>query len=250
MRRVEKKINSAIVWQGASRFDASPIVAIVTGLGRRSKNQKTGPMAQLWIMRSDVSPVEAVQTGSDYAICWSCVHRGTTSTRSCYVQVGKAPLAIWRAFRAGHYPTITPRDAADIARSRGLRMRLGAYGDPAALPTQILQELTIGLHWTGYTHAWAISPEYRPWLMASVDTPGDLAIARAAGWRTFRTRLASDDLHDREITCPASVEAGQRTTCSDCRLCAGTRPEDTRASIAILAHGSGTRNYIALRAVR
>lgn len=243
------RIDAGIVWTGPSRFDAAPIVAIVTGLDGSSSNPKTGPMAQLWILRADRAPMQAVQDGSDYAICWTCPHRGDSKTRSCYVTVANAPSAVYRRFIAGGYPTITARQASDIARAHGLPMRLGAYGDPAALPVSVLYDLTIGVTWTGYTHAWSISPDYRPYLMASVDTPQALDQARAAGWRTFRTRTADDALQAREITCPASDEAGKRSTCSDCKLCSGTRPEDSRASIAILAHGSGASRYIRLRSV-
>jgi len=39
-----------------------------------------------------------------------------------------------------------------------------------------------------------------------------------------------------EVTCPASKEAGHRTTCADCCLCGG-KAVKTRKSIVINSHG-------------
>ncbi len=84
--------NGAIVWSGNSRIDGSPIMAIVTGLRTASANPKTGDMIQTWIIRSDMHPLEAIKSGSDYGICGSCIHRGSydefgnpIDPRTCYV---------------------------------------------------------------------------------------------------------------------------------------------------------------------
>jgi len=57
--------NGAIVYQGPSMIDGAPIVAIVTGLTRKSKNEKTGNMAQVFILRADMSPLQAIASGAD-----------------------------------------------------------------------------------------------------------------------------------------------------------------------------------------
>lgn len=50
--------NGLVLWEGPSRFTGVPIVAIVTGLGYwKSGNTKTGPMAQVWILRQDRPPM-------------------------------------------------------------------------------------------------------------------------------------------------------------------------------------------------
>lgn len=49
-------LGSAIPWRGNSPWDGAPIVAILTGIDGSSVNAKTGPMAQLWIMREDIAP--------------------------------------------------------------------------------------------------------------------------------------------------------------------------------------------------
>lgn len=237
-------ISGAIIYQGPSAFDGAPIVAIATGLSKRTKsrNGKTGPMVQVWILSADLHPLEHIKVNRAGSVCGTCKHIGTT----CYVQVGKAPAQVWRTFRAGGYPTLHPRLVSDIAREQGFSVRLGAYGDPAALPVDVLRDVTVGVHHTGYTHAWKTDTQnaYRPYVMASVDTPAEFVEARARGWRTFRVRTAGDTLNTRETMCPASEEAGKRTNCATCKLCDGTRPEDGRASISIIVHGTSTAKFL------
>ena len=239
--------NSAIVWQGPSAFDHAPIVAIVTSLDARSHNLKTGPMAQLWILRSDVPPIDAAASGADGSICGDCGLRGIDGEpRGCYVILAHGPQAVYRKFRDGGYETIAPELIALRLRYAGLALRLGAYGDPAALPLWLLQSLTnvIARH-TGYTHAWRTRPDLARYLMASADSPADVAHAHALGFRTFRTRAPEQPLLPDEISCPAADESGNRTTCERCNLCDGSRVNDRRRSVAILAHGTTTVHALA-----
>jgi len=248
------KANGAILWQGKSRLDGSPLVAIVTGLTRPSANEKTGPMAQVFILRSDIAPLTAIATGADAGICGDCPHRGTSdgtrnTGRTCYVTVAQSPQSVFRAFERGSYPV---RTAAAVGRQlEGRSIRLGAYGDPAAVPARIWRALVArAKSHTGYTHQWRapMAAAYRPFLMASVDSAAEYATARAAGWRSFRVRAAAEGLDVNEIACPASEEMGYRTTCERCGLCAGAgRPAK---SIAIVVHGSGVRNFVTLESLR
>jgi hypothetical protein len=240
---------SVIVYRGPSRFDGAPIVAIVTGLRRPSNNPKTGRMAQLWILRSDMSPLEAIDKRADYSVCADCRLRGTGSKdRSCYVSMKNAPLAVYRAFKRGMYPTVDPSIVAEYLRSADLSIRFGAYGEPTALPRWILDDLAEGTTYTGYTHQWNSSgiAAYRHLLMASVDSTSEAVQAASLGWRTFRTRTAESPLLPREIACPASDEMGHRTTCAECALCDGARAGDRRKQIAIVVHGSGKTHYMQL----
>jgi hypothetical protein len=75
--------------------------------------------------------------------------------------------------------------------------------------------------------------------MASVDSLDEYTEAQAMGWRTFRVRRQDDAVTDDEKPCPASEEAGHRTTCRDCGLCCG-RERDAK-SVVIIAHGSGAQ---------
>ena len=105
------KANGAVLWRGASLIDGAPIVVIATGLAQGSSNSKTGAMVQTYILRADVSPVDAVRTGQDSAICGTCVHRGRDDGsgtgrhvgRTCYVNVGQGPRAVWAAWKRGRY---------------------------------------------------------------------------------------------------------------------------------------------------
>lgn len=245
--------NGAILYRGRSRIDGSPIVVIVTGLARASANVKTGSMLQTWILRSDLSPRRAVLRGADRSICGGCKHRGRSGRkRSCYVRIDNAPRSVYAAYRRGQYEVLDARARRTIAAGRSVR--LGSYGDPFAVPARIWRDLlaSAGRH-TGYTHQWTDprAASLRSLVLASVDTPAEYAQAHAAGWRTFRVQLPGEMLHPREITCPASAEAGHRTSCARCGLCDGARVDDPRASIAILAHGSpGVESFVALAALR
>lgn len=208
-----------------------------------SKNEKTGNMIQTWIMRRDMHPVDAVKTGADVDICGNCPHRGT----SCYVQVGKAPASIWRAYQRGAYQFLPISEYSEVFKGRAVR--LGAYGDPAFMPFDVLSALseaaTDGR--TGYTHQWRTTPALREFVMASCDTPAEMFEARANGWRTFRVSTNATPLVG-EILCPASEEAGKRTTCIDCQLCDGKFDgADRRKTIMIPVHGLGASKFNILK---
>lgn len=242
------------IWRGPSEIDGAPIVLLASGLGAApSSNRKTGPMIQTWILRQDQSPVDAVRTGADVAICGSCPHRGTDgfSGRSCYVNVGQAPSSIWRAWRRGSVPTVPHDPALAIVGPDGIlgyvpqlrrALRLGAYGDPLAVPFSAWSpwlNASMGFGHTGYTHQWSTigrrHPDWRHYVMASVDTAAEAMLARALGWRTFRVHAAADPAPlGREIECVA-VTHGR--TCADCQLCNGAHP--FLPSIRIGAHGAG-----------
>lgn len=235
------QVNGFIFYRGPSMLDGSPIIAIATGTARGSRNGKTGAEVQTWILRDDMSPVDAVKTGADAAICGTCVHRGdgTGKARSCYVTVFQAPLVVWKSAQRGLYPTLNEH-AASLALS-GKVVRLGSYGDPAAVPANVWRTLvafTSG-H-TGYTHQWRTNDDLRDLCMASCDSSFEQELAKAQGWRTFRVMRKGDRLNPREIACPASAEAGAKTSCSACKACGGTSSK-AKIDIAIIAHGAASK---------
>jgi hypothetical protein len=232
------KVNGFVFYRGPSMLDGSPIIAIATGIAKGSRNTKTGAEVQTWILRDDMSPIDAVKTGADSAICGSCVHRGdgTGKNRSCYVTVFQAPLVVWKSAQRGLYPTYREDAAAHLLE--GKMLRLGSYGDPAAVPVHVwraLVRLTAG-H-TGYTHQWRTCDDLRDVCMASCDDAFEQELASAQGWRTFRVMRTGDRMLPREISCPASKEAGAKTSCSACKACGGTSAK-AKINIAILAHGA------------
>lgn len=242
------KPNGVIVYRGPSVLDGSPIIMIATGLVKTSTNAKTGDLIQTWILRDDMSPRAAIESGADSAICGACPHRGIVANgknykRSCYVRIDQAPRNIWTSAKRGIYP-VASLDAARVL-FYGRRVRLGAYGDPAAVPIYvwewILADAAIS---PGYTHQWrTCDPRFAFYVMASADSTADRDAAKALGYRVFRARLASEPLAPREVICPASQEAGHKTTCDKCGACAGLRAK-AKADIAIIVHGTGKRAFM------
>lgn len=236
-------INSRVFYRGPSQLDGAPIIGVITGLATASKNPKTGDMLQTYILREDISPPEAARTGADRSICGDCPLRGDGNNigRACYVQTKWAPLGVWKSVRpdlATWYGNTT--NEYTITRAAQQRhIRLGTYGDPAAIPLYVWEWLLSGVAgWTGYTHQWrACDGRYATICMASVDSIEEQAEAAQRGYRTFRVRQSTAEaLRRDEVTCPASAEAGKRVTCQQCRLCRGTAR--VAKNIVIVAHGN------------
>jgi hypothetical protein len=227
-----------VLWEGPSRLDGSLIVALATF---RTNNRKTGPMVQTWILAAGADPLAALHSGADVAVCGGCPLRGSLGkNRSCYVNVLKGgPQVVWRSWRAGQYPLASDRLLKVYVAGRPVR--LGAYGDPVAVPLGIWTTLLgwAGGH-TGYTHQWSRpdSQDYSAILMASVETPEQRREATALGWRTYRILHETERPARGEITCLAAKERRMRTTCAECLLCDGSARTGQRPDIAIRLHGS------------
>jgi len=243
--------NSVKLWEGPSQIDGAPIALIATGIKAKSQNRKTGHMVQTYIIRTDISPVDAIHTGADYSICGNCQHRGDIVTpgkdgrasqnvnRSCYVLVFQGPLNVYKHNAAGKYPVALGADGAALLA--GLSVRLGTYGDPAAVPFDVWAELLADAgRCTGYTHQWResfCSPEFARYCMASADSPCEAIAAQAMGYRTFRVGTPAESLvKGREFLCPASDAAGKKTDCAACLACGGNSSPN-KASVFIPAHG-------------
>jgi hypothetical protein len=229
--RTGKRPGGVVLYRGPSQLDGKPIVCVAVF---KSRNAKTGSrFVQTFIVRADVDPVQAHARGRDSSVCGSCVHR---ADGTCYVNLVQAPLAVWRAYKRGAYPAF---DAARHAsRFAGRLLRLGAYGDPAAVPLAVwdaVVPLVDGR--TGYTHQWrSCDPGYARYCMASCETPADREHALSLGYRTFRVRVAGQGLEPGEFECPASEEQGKRLSCAECQACCGS-DGGRRASPSIRFHG-------------
>lgn len=246
--------NGLVFYRGPSRLDGSAILGILTGFEEPSKNEKIGNMLQAWILRADMSPVDAAKHGLDYSVCGNCKHR-PVNDNTCYVKIFQAPRSIWQASRAGAYADLASitgiLDYTDpcnlsvlslLVAAENRPVRLGAYGDPSALPFETVAALAESAHGhTGYTHQWHAFPEMRRYVMASVDSLAEMTEAVALGFRTFRTGAGADIQIAGEIVCPASEEMGYRTNCFNCKLCKGVDNDRTLkhvANVRIAPHGS------------
>jgi hypothetical protein len=220
-----------VLWRGLSPINRQPVVAIMT---MESANRKTGNMAQVWILCENGDPVDNVQDGGDVTICGNCPHRkNSMGVRTCYVNVGQAPLAVYRSWKAGKYPHIRLHYDAVTKALSSRKIRWGAYGDPAILPSSLVTDLNVhSLGWTGYTHQWQqpYAAAYRGILMASCDSVTDHDKAKAMGWATFTVAAVNAKVtHAKQ--CPATV-AGSQAQCITCTLCDGARSD-----IFVHAHG-------------
>jgi len=214
---------SVVLYEGPSILDGKPIVVVMTK-GGASLNEKTGGMAQTYILCSDMPPLEAVKSGEDSSICGGCPHRPSTGG-SCYVNVAQGPRAIWDAYKRSRYNQCDP-----LVAGRGQSIRLGAYGDPAAAPTEMWERLlTNAKGWTGYSHQAKITPELKGLCMASADSEKEAKEFQADGWKTFRVKTPEDSLMDGEILCLNETNGIQ---CRECGVCDGRK-----INVAINVHG-------------
>lgn len=247
---MEHKPLGYIAYEGPSIIDGAPIVVIVNKIDG-SKNAKTGAIVQSFIIRSDIDPVRALQTGADVSVCGQCEHRPVlakqTGAAPCYVQVAKSVLAVYGAYRRGRYVKADPATIA--AALAGKIVRIGTYGDPAAAPVRMWSQITrYAAGRRGYTHQWD-RPDFdvaawAPLVMASADTLDQAAKANLLGMRVFRVSQGVD-VQAGEAMCPASAEAGRKSTCAKCTLCAGTSIK--ARDIVIADHAAGhARRTIAI----
>ena len=239
LKRAE--FSGVVLYDGPSKIDGAPIIAIACRIADASNNAKTGAMVQTFIMRKYTAPHEALKTGEDSSVCGDCplrpIHKGATR---CYVRVYQAPLSVWNAFRRGRYAVPGVDFDAKLLPDlfEGLAFRIGSYGDPAAIPSRIWKKATGKVkNRTGYTHQWSkkIGAGLKNLCMASADNESDVASATAKGWRTFRVRKYDAPTLATESICPASKEGGQRTQCDTCGLCKGATI--AARNIVIADHG-------------
>jgi putative component of toxin-antitoxin plasmid stabilization module len=230
------KANGYILYRGPSVLDGAPIIVIAT---METSNVKTGNMVQTWIMREDIAPHHATKTGEDASVCGDCVHR-PANQGSCYVTVFQAPLSVWKAYHRGAYST----DVEEFKiRLRGRKLRVGAYGDGAAVPTGVWLPLVDAADGhTGYTHQSNhanFDPAMLKITMVSADTAKQAERLAKYGVRYFRTKRPTDPVLAGEVEC-LSDSVGK--ACADCLLCDGSGRGKGK-SVYITIHGSKAANY-------
>jgi hypothetical protein len=166
---------------------------------------------------------------------------------ACYVNIGQAPRAVYSGVERGIYPELdilgSDSDAVKAAHLlHGRAVRLGAYGDPAAVPFDAWAQLLDGVErWTGYTHQ-ARHPRFDARLfrycMASADTPKQARALTDRGARTFRVKTPEAPMLRGELECKSDTEGAK---CIDCGLCDGATSK--APSIVINVHGSRSGRF-------
>jgi hypothetical protein len=245
-------MNGFILYRGPSEIDGKPIVVAVVGLETGGSNSKTGSMAQVYILPDGINPIKAIHTGDDHSVCGTCIHRGRividpktglrkNVDRTCYVTMFRGPRVVYDGLQRGLYPDVPLSRARRLLAH--LRMRVGAYGDPGAVPMSIWDvALDRVAELNSYTHLWKQFPMLSAFCMASVDTEEEREEAKALGFRTYRVRCTDDPVLKGEGQCPASNELGKAVQCAQCMLCGGART-NAKADITIIAHGVGAKRF-------
>lgn len=233
-----KQLNKAILYEGPSLIDGQPIVAIAT---YSDKNTKTGLMVQTYILCQNIDPRDANKNGQDFSICGNCPLKGIPTMdpkrklaekRTCYVRIDQGALIVWKAYQKGSYPKTN--NISELGRGR--MVRLGTYGDPAAVPSYVWNQLLEdAIGHTAYSHQNDIIPINKKIFMGSADSLEHAKKFWSDNIRTFRVIQNLDEIQDNEILCPASKEAGRKSTCAKCKLCSGTS-SNSKKSIAIVQH--------------
>lgn len=234
-------MRGVVLYRGPSLVDGGPIVAVAS---LRSLNAKTGDCPQTWVLREDVPPVQAVRSGADRSICGDCRLRGRVLDgrnvgRVCYVVPHQAPSSVWLAYRRGVYRRASRGQLRRLFA--GAFVRIGAYGDPAAVPVDVWRSMLADARgWTAYTHQWRAF-DLQALAMASVETDADARAAMARGYRVFRIVAPGSPRLPGHAMCPASDEQGRRLTCMECRACNGTAAGASAPNVQIEIHGYGRR---------
>jgi len=239
--------NGVIIYEGPSLIDGKPIVVIANSL-KVNKNRKTGNMIQTWILRTDIHPNDALKTGDDYSVCGNCIHRGeydkktdTVKKRTCYVNLRKDGVySIYHAYKRGSYPVC---EFKHMQLFKDRHVRIGSYGDPAAVPMYVWDILTDNCKdYTGYTHQWNwCNSGLSKYCMASVETVCGYEIAKDMGWRTVRLiQNENEDRSKNEIKCPAQLN--ENVHCDKCTFCDGVGLAIDRKDVTVVFHGLAGRD--------
>jgi len=234
-RATFKRASGYVLHRGT--VNGAPFVAIATATGaRRTHNRKTGDMVQVWFLLENVNPVDAVATGEDArTICNGCPF---AAGKGCYVNVGQAPLSVWKAYHRGVYPNLDPKNYAAVFAGR--KVRFGAYGNPSLLPLAMVRAIAAASDgWTGYFHDWKTNPyarSYSRFFMASTETDESLQCATAKGFRVFHVSPVQPA---GTVECLSDATDG-RVACADCKLACNGRTGGAAGarSVWINPHGS------------
>lgn len=230
-----------VAYRGPSLLDEGTIRVAVHSLQEGSKNRKLGRMAQVMIAPDDAAPHVAARRGTDRAVCGDCVHRPVNGG-TCYTVLPLYFPEIWKRTSALN----ADLDAACRAiRDCGFPLRIGSWGDPAAVPYEMLARLVNAARGdsesprhTAYTNSWRTGDgRLADMAMASVLSSEERDEAKSLGYRTFRIRTPDMPVLPGEMICPATLKRETPLTCSVCLACSGAESL-VKKDIVVVGHGS------------
>jgi hypothetical protein len=171
------------------------------------------------------------------SVCFDCPFRGYLKCYTHKYQQYSGFLSmlksIAREFKnVQEIPSIHLLEKKIVEISNDKYIRFGTYGEPTLLPLDLVSNMVkASKSHTGYTHQWAKKTDYSAYFMASTHTENQASQAQKLGFRSF---IASNKTLTNAVVCPASNEAGFKSTCEKCGLCSGQR-KGTK-NIQILEH--------------
>lgn len=235
MCRALKYKETLVLYKGISLLDnETPVMVVMSGFAKDSSNIKTGPLVQLYILPVHESPKDIYYSGSS-SVCGDCKYNGNNG---CYVRWATLG-SVWKSSKnQSAIPVTLSKEFL-----RGLRVRVGAAGDPAAVPFSVWSELLSSCeNYTGYTHQWNKQEhqDMKGLFMASVDNARENEKARALGWSTFFVTDDEEQAKKEGTRCLASAgqtdSHGLPTTCASCMLCNGKSRK--KKTITEVLHGA------------
>lgn len=216
-----------------SPLHGEPVLLAVTP---GSMNEKTGDMAQIYILHPDNNPLEISKQGLDDLVCGSCPLRHSLGG-ACYVVLFMGPNNVYRAWENQGKKVDDVEDFLALCHNK--RVRFGAYGDPSHIPAWLVSEImSASKGWTAYTHAWRnpkVASTWKGKAMASCDTVAQLRLAESKGWAGF---LVSPEPLDINV-CDNEISG---TQCTDCMRCDGSN-----GSVIITPHGTRSKRHPSMK---
>jgi hypothetical protein len=158
----------------------------------------------------------------DGSNCLDCPFSGSTGNAGCYTHKFNQYVGFISMLKSISKDELTMYNQTKhddvVALSKDVFIRFGTYGEPSLIPLQLISDMAnVAKNWTGYTHqsgkVWADG--YKDFFMASLETATE-----QSDWRAFRV-LEDVSIDANSIQCPASKEAGYKSTCAKCGLCSG-----------------------------
>lgn len=234
-----------VLYKGISLLDnETPIMIVMSGFTKDSSNTKTGPTVQLYILPVHEKPNDVYRAGGT-SVCGDCKYNGGNG---CYVRWSHL-TQIWNVAR--HQSAIPMSLTKEFLR--GLRVRVGAAGDPAAVPFKVWQDLLSTCeNFTGYTHQWKKLEfqNLKTLFMASVDNTKENNMSLFLGWSSFFVTDTEEEAQKAGVRCLASTDKkdvnGLSMTCSSCMLCNGKSKK--QKTITEVLHGASNTIHAARKA--